>query len=380
MEVSAAEPVAMTAPDSVRFSAWPAGGAPRLVKPGDALGDGEILWCELLAGLNAGEASAALTSHCPGLTSEMLEELLTPDLLPEGHDYVGGSIRLASMCALRYEPAIAAWAPDDTAIAIQPVELLASHTWLVTNWHEPRRVTSDGENASGVEIVDPTVCRSAMERRWRSGNGHTAGDLGLLLMHELALTFAPTARDLSSVLEDWELRLYDGESTTDQLLAQRDALRRLWQLRAVMRDWVAPLNRPGMSFDIDKVWLPCADHAEAKAIDDRTDRVLENLAKLGEALRASFHLIHLEEVERERERREQMQRRVELIAAIFLIPTFIFGLYGANTWLPGQGREWGFAVMLAVMGVFTLSGVLLINRWHGQRAADHDGQEQRLLR
>ena len=199
-------------------------------------------------------------------------------------------------------------------------------------------------------------------------------------MHELALTYAPTERDVGSMLEDWELQLYDGETTREQLAMQREALRRLWQVRAVMRDWIAPLNLPGLGLDLEKAWLPCADHAEAKAVDDRIDRVLKNLAELGEALRSSFHLIHLEEAECERERREQMQRRIEVIAAIFLIPTFIFGLYGANTWLPGQGREWGFVAMLAVMALFTLAGVLLLLRWHKHRApgpAIPDGGERR---
>ena len=62
-----------------------------------------------------------------------------------------------------------------------------------------------------------------------------------------------------------------------------------------------------------------------------------------------------------------MQRRIEIIAAIFLIPTFIFGLYGANTWLPGQGQEWGFALMVAVMALATVAGVLLLKRWHDEK-------------
>ena len=196
-----------------------------------------------------------------------------------------------------------------------------------------------------ADIVDRQECVEAVERRWRSGNGATAGDLGVLVMHELALTYAPAERELRAVLEDWELRLYEGDRTPEELTDQREALRRLWRLRAVLRDWVAPLNRPGMSLDIDKVWLPASDHAEAIKVDDRVDRVLENLATLGEALRSSFHLVHLEEAERERDRREQVQRQVELVAAIFIVPTFIFGLYGANTWLPGQGSRLGFAIM-----------------------------------
>jgi Mg2+ and Co2+ transporter CorA len=210
-------------------------------------------------------------------------------------------------------------------------------------------------------------CVESVERRWRTGAGATAGDLGVLVMHELALTYAPAERELRAVLEDWELRLYEGDRTPDQLSDQREALRRLWRQRAVLRDWIAPLNRPGMSLDIDKVWLPASDHDEAIKVDDRVDRVLENLATLGEALRSSFHLVHLEEAERERDRREQVQRQVELVAAIFIVPTFIFGLYGSNTWLPGQGSRIGFAIMIAIVLAVTAGSIVLLQRWQRDR-------------
>ena len=186
-------------------------------------------------------------------------------------------------------------------------------------------------------------------------------------MHELTLTYGPGERELGALLEEWELRLYDGNMPTGEIAEQRRALREIWQLRARMRDWIAPLNRVGIGLDVNRAWLPCSDQAEAAAVDDRIDRVLRSLAELGVALRSSFHLLHLEEQERERERREDMQRRIEIIAAIFLIPTFVFGLYGADTWLPGQGREWGFAVMVVVMTIATLAGVLLLQRWQGER-------------
>jgi Mg2+ and Co2+ transporter CorA len=67
------------------------------------------------------------------------------------------------------------------------------------------------------------------------------------------------------------------------------------------------------------------------------DRVLDNLTRLGEN------------------------------AAIFLVPTFIFGLYGSNTWLPGQGSTTGFAVMVAIVISVTLGSVYLIQRWQRER-------------
>ena len=356
-------------PATGNLTAWTPGGGVRELKPGEKPGDDEVLWCDLDGEATVGDALAELAPICPSLDRAMLEELLTPDDLPQDREWLDGAVKLASTCALALERLDEGPEDeiDDGVVIVQPVELLASRRWLITRWHRARRIADAGEDLPAEPILRRADCLGPVERRWGSGNGRTAGDLGVLVMHQLALTYAPAERELSSVLEDWELRLYEGDRTPEQLADQREALRRLWRLRAVLRDWIAPLNRPGMSLDLDKVWLPASDHAEAIKVDDRMDRVLDNLTRLGESLRASFHLIHLEESERERDRREQIQRRVELIAAIFLVPTFIFGLYGSNTWLPGQGSTIGFAVMVAIVVLVTLGSVYLIQRWQRER-------------
>jgi hypothetical protein len=351
------------------LSAWKPGEPARRLELDEAPAEDEILWCDLGAISEPRMALRALQPLCPGLELDMLEELMTADRLPEDREWLDGDIRLASTCALAFErrddgPGDGI---DDGYVVVQQVELLASESWLLTSWHEARRLADVDSSMLAPDVVDRQECVESVERRWRTGNGATAGDLGVLVMHELALTYAPAERELRSVLEDWELRLYEGDRTTAELTDQREALRRLWRLRAVLRDWIAPLNRPGMSLDIDKVWLPASDHAEAIKVDDRVDRVLENLATLGEALRSSFHLVHLEESERERDRREQVQRQVELVAAIFIVPTFIFGLYGANTWLPGQGSQAGFVVMVLVVVGVTLGSIVLLQRWQRER-------------
>lgn len=357
------------------LSAWTPGESARRLELDEVPEDDEVLWCDLAGISDPDLALAALEPLCPGLERPMLEALLTPDHLPEDHswpdgpDGLDGEIKLASTCALAFERIDDGPEDeiDDGCVIVQRVELLASEGWLITRWHPSLKLGIGDSELPAPEIIDRAACVAAIERRWRTGNAATAGDLGVLVMHELGLTYAPAERELRSVLEDWELRLYEGDRTPAQLSDQREALRGLWRLRAVLRDWIAPLNRPGMSLDIEKVWLPASDHAEAIKVDDRVDRVLADLAELGEALRSSFHLIHLEESERERDRREQVQRQVELVAAIFIVPTFIFGLYGSNTWLPGQGSRLGFVVMIAVVLGVTLGSVLLLQRWQRDR-------------
>jgi hypothetical protein len=318
------------------------------------------------------------SDRCPGVRSEMIDELVTPDTLPlsGGQVYDDGAIRLVSIAGILPRPPISEDHEPIGSLSVQPVELLASDGWLLSCWHDQRLYDSSGSEESGPideelrDQVTGAVARTWASRSSRESGCDSGGDLGLLLMHELALTFAPTQRTLYGWLEDWELRLYEGEMDLGQIAAQRDALRRLWRLRAVMRDWISPLNRPGMSRDERKVWLPASSPTEAQQIDDRIDRVLQNLADLGKTLRASFHLLHAEEQEGERERREDFQRRVELVAAVFLIPTFIVGFYGANTWLPGENKQWGFVAMLIVVVLLTLLGVTLLRRFQRQREAE----------
>ena len=45
----------------------------------------------------------------------------------------------------------------------------------------------------------------------------------------------------------------------------------------------------------------------------------------------------------------------------------IFGLYGSNTWLPGQGSRIGFAIMIAIVLAVTAGSVLLLQRWQRDR-------------
>ena len=64
-----------------------------------------------------------------------------------------------------------------------------------------------------------------------------------------------------------------------------------------------------------------------------------------------------------------------------MIPTLIVGFYGANTWVPGQGKHSGFWVMVVVLVAFTVFGLMMVRRWQGQqkRAAEEVARERREL-
>jgi hypothetical protein len=338
-------------------------------------------WVELCCGVtDAGAILEQLNPHCPGLTIVMLEDLLTPDDEPEGVPYDDGSIRLASTFSvepLREVLKVERGTPQGAGVLrFQPVELLAGGDWLITCWH-PRR-TFRGPHKIEEEPASPSdsVFQGVAER-WRRGRCGGPGDLGLSIMYELALGYLPAARELGVWLEDWELSLY-----LDDEIDNRDGLPELWSLMAVLRAWLNPLNRPGLREDVNKAWLPSSDIDSVRAVDDRVDRALAELGRLSQTLRQSFGLLHLEQAEEQRRHADRMQRRIEIAAATFLVPTLVVGFYGANTWVPGQGRHWGFWVMVLALVLFSTAtfGLVTLNQRRTQKASLRASEERRRMR
>jgi len=185
----------------------------------------------------------------------------------------------------------------------------------------------------------------------------------VMVMHELALTYAPTHRRFRATLEEWELTLYGSEDSKLGVSPEDEArLHDLWGAHARLRDWLNPLNVPGLRKDLDKAWLRAEDHDSVIEVDDRVDKALAALSKLGETLRGSFHLIHIKKTEAKREHNERLQRDLSFLATGFLVPTLIVGFYGANTWIPGEHRQWGFLGMILVIIVATISVSLVLRR------------------
>jgi CorA-like Mg2+ transporter protein len=364
-----------------RTSCWSPGRRPEPCQVSDLTPEHGFPWFEVACGPEtARDVLELLGPRCDGLILGMLEDLLTPDDEPEGLDYADDTIRLASTFsveALRQDLKVERGKPQGIGVLrFQPVELLAADDWLISCWH-PRRIFR-GPSKIGEEDPGPAdkLFRGVVER-WMHGRCGAAGELGISVMHELALSYRPTSRELYSWLEDWELSLY-----LDDDIDNRDQLPELWSLMAVLRSWLAPLNRPGLRDDIGKSWLPATDHEAVIAVDDRVDKSLAELGRLSDTLRQSFGLLHLEQAEEQREHTERMQRRIEIAAAAFLVPTLIVGFYGANTWIPGQNRHWGFWVM--VLALIVLSAMALVfvtmSQRRTQQVAERAREERRRMR
>ncbi len=328
---------------------------------------GGFPWIELVGDASETKAALeALSEWCPGLTAPMVDDLLTPDEQPEGASYEDGEIRLASTFSVSAErpgeKVARGTAQGAGVLTFQPVELIAGEGWIASCWH-PRQTFEDGEKTS-KDAGDATDLRRAVARRWSKVAGGNAGDLGLSIMHELALTYGPAERELHAWLEEWELSLY-----RDNGSCRREQLSELWGLMAVLRDWVNALDRPGVADDLGKAWLPATNERTAENVGNCIADALEEIAGLSTTMRQSFGVLHIEQGEEQRRQTEEQQRqrergqqRFEIAGVVFLVPTLIVGFYGANTWVPGQGKHWGFWIMVATMLLLTLAAGLAVRQ------------------
>ena len=361
-------------------TAWAPGKQPvALSDPAAPVEPGVVRWIDLdPAAADPETVIRELATACPGLTAEMVEDLLEPDEEPEGKSF-GDRIRLASSFGVEARGPGGSGRRGEAQgageLVFQPVELLSGEDWLLTCWHPQRTFVGATELPDREAAHPPEGLFENVARRWAAGSGSNAGDLGVLAMHELALGYVPAHRALGGWLEDWEMGMYLQDEP------DRDTFARLWGSMAVLRDWINPLNRSDLKSDLDRAWLCATDGDLVVAVDTRVNKALAGLRELAQSLRGALQLLHIEQNEKRREEAERVQRRIELAAAAFLIPTLIVGFYGANTWVPGQGKHSGFWVMVVVLIAFTVVGLVMVRRWQGQqkRAAEQVATERREL-
>jgi len=105
-------------------------------------------------------------------------------------------------------------------------------------------------------------------------------------------------------------------------------------------------------------------------MDEILDRALRGLGRLFTHIRADVDLLTMNGIaaqaratadqaaslartadlaQQSRDYSERLQRQLEKIAALVLVPTLIAGVFGANTALPGEAAWTGFWVMVLLM-------------------------------
>jgi hypothetical protein len=376
---------------AVTVSQWSPGCAACVVELDAADPAAEVRWIDI--DVSEAEArdpaeqertAAELYALIRGLCGGQLEQPMLTDLLgcrsrPEQHSYAGGHVQLfvafeAETVEIGPEDDGTGTSPAARMLICQPVGFLAGEGWIITCWHDRQgyqgavRIPAAGSPKPHDDIFNTVA------RRWEHGPAKTAGDLGVLIFNELALSYAPAHRRVYAWLETWELTLYlDGDIDGRRQVVDRTTLPDLWGTMAVLRDWLSPLDRAGLHADISKAWFSgCTDHEAIKNVDDRIDNALKGLRELGTTLRSSFGLLHIQIAEEQQRRSERLGRLVEYVTAAVLIPGLVVGFFGANTTLPGGGTWWGFWVMVAamiVLGFGSLTALRLLRRRQAAESA-----------
>ena len=66
-------------------------------------------------------------------------------------------------------------------------------------------------------------------------------------------------------------------------------------------------------------------------------------------VRGASEMVATSTAQKQEERSERLQNVGTLVASVFLVPTLIGTIYGANTNLPGRDTWTGFVLMVAIM-------------------------------
>lgn len=322
--------------------------------------------------VDAAELLTALNPGCGGqLTGEMVEDLLSPDPRPKVKRWGSGSVR--GVAAFRVVAAESdEGAPDESSskagvLTFEPVEFLVGDGWLITCWHDAEVYRGADRVAERPPAPPPTLF-AEVARRWPTNPFSSAGDLAVLALDHLALTYAPAYRQLYAWEEEWELDFFRRPERID-----RHTLLDARACAAILRDWLQPLNPPGLRQDADRAWFPgvtgtpeSGGYQVALRVDDRIDGALRSLREFNQTLRSAYDLQQLREDAHERHRDENFQRNIAVGGSAILIPTLVAGIMGVNTWVPGEAGptspHWAFVALLILV---VLSGTVAwgLLRW-----------------
>ncbi|MEA2471573.1 MAG: CorA-like Mg2+ transporter protein, partial [Thermoleophilaceae bacterium] len=228
-------------------------------------------------------------------------------------------------------------------------------------WHRSKRYHGAEEIAEGAPEGRDEVVRG-VETWWRQGGLSTAGDLATLILHELVLTYPSASRVMNSWLEQWELDFHRRFDKTE-----RHTLIDVRSLLAELEERLVAIEHP--EADASESWFTgLTSDKWAERVQRLMDRSLKDVASIHGTLRASLDLLavhataqQLRLAQDQAKGQERLQTALALVTSVLLVPTFIAGFFGANTEVPGQGKWWGFVLMVILM-VLGATGTWLLIR------------------
>jgi hypothetical protein len=315
---------------------WEPRREPEVVDLSEAHEGAGVLHFDVQQGADADVVYHALRPFCgPDLTRHMIVDLLDPDDLPEVKEQDDdGRVRAVSAFSVRaQEPATGAGTCSGS-LSFELVEFLANDHWLISCSHRAESYAGGG-NAEHTGGRSCGRLLKSVTRRWMNGDFGTAGDLGVLLLHELTCSYSDAWRAMSRWLDSWERGFYEDPHVEQETLKD---------LRGLLSEFGARLNALNVPEDeAGGAWFAGVTDARiAQRADRNIDKALRGLDRLSDMLRSVYGLLQAKNA-------EGLQRRLDIFTVVFLVPTLIAGTWGENTWVPGHGRPWGFVMTLGVM-------------------------------
>ncbi|MGY2703127.1 CorA family divalent cation transporter [Nocardioides sp. HB32] len=343
------------------------------------------------------QLSRRLEPHCPGLKEIMVRDLLTPDVQPKSETYGDErtGARTVSVAAL-----IAREVPDeddefdgvDEQLLSQMVELVVGPGWMITCWHPCKVLTGGGRVSDSPALLrEPFLAHVA--HRWahdpidpsRTEAVKEASDLATYLARSLVATYGASLRMLQRWVSTWEVEFYQtlGSPDDHKELKGRDQRRALKDAAAEISNFlsvVGVFSRSVNAFQLageempNKTWFTTPTgqpvdelgrrvHTEqAQALASSVEAAARKLAQLSDEIRADMDLLMIHSQARQQESSERLQGYLGKVTGLILVPTFVAGLYGANTALPGGGSWMGFDIMLLLMAASAAISYLFIRR------------------
>lgn len=346
--------------------------------PGDGR-PGEVAWYDIdITTGSPKEVFRCLTAACPGLTLEMVEDLFQIDENPGVKEW--GKIRKVTAIAARPWPQVAHKArgavfpktpsewiqregdeedPDDARIqkdeaerrqlAFWLVELLANRDWLLSAWHVGQIEPPTGEYCEPKPMT-MAMFVPALEPRWVNEDFDSAEDLGLLLLHQLALGYGDALR---AALD--ELPASNSEQDDERDLDDMRHLIRYFRPQLIEHD------RSGIS--PDRAWF----ETKSKAGKERAAQIHALISTSLSGLDATRAAIAERAGAIERKRTDRFQTLIAGAGGVVLVPTLVASIYGANTELPGEGNWSGFFILLALLVASAVLTILAVRRWDAKQ-------------
>jgi hypothetical protein len=343
------------------------------------------------------ELTNRLKTWCPGLNKIMVRDLLTPDVQPKTETYGDErtGVRTVSVPAL-----IAREVPDedddfddlDEQLIVQMVELVIGPGWLITCWHRSRTLVGRGVVHDGPPVLlEPFL--GYVSYRWTqdtamhdgSSQPKDAGDLAAYLARSLVATYGASLRMFQRWVSSWEVEFYkalgdSGGQTSAGGPGERKTLKAAAAEISNFLSLVGEFSRSVNAFKLAGEEMPnntwFADHEdtgdgdseeaipskEAAALALSVEAATTKLAQLSEEIRADMDLLMLQSQARQQESSERLQGYLGKVTGLVLVPTFVAGLFGANTALPEGGTWAGFVIMVVLMVVSAAISYMVIRK------------------